>query len=277
MPEGAGGEEEEGHDELDSEHAGAGGAVEPGGELVRVRGERGGQGLGFVVKRESGEVAPREIAAEEFDGAGEQHQAEEQPDQEQAGETGRFVRRGVPEWDETPGGEKNGEEGGFEEERVPLEVEKNLAGAAEGEVTGPESEEGGGGGDAGEEEERESDAGGAEGGECGGAGADEPAERRELVAGFGGAELAEHGVEERLRRKQAVRSDQAGELGPRGGERNEVDDGEEAEEERRREGKTGRGGAHRIRAANKSDATRRNRSRRDRGPAHGAITGGTRS
>src|SRR5262245_29051042 len=76
VPERAWGEEEERHDELDREHAGAGRAMPPGGQLMRIPAEDRRQRLGFVMKGERGEVAPSGIATGEFHDAGEKHQAE---------------------------------------------------------------------------------------------------------------------------------------------------------------------------------------------------------
>jgi hypothetical protein len=112
-----------------------------------------------------------------------------------------------------------------------LKTEKHLAGTTERKVTGPEAEERGGGCDADEEKQGEGEAGGAEGVERGGAGADEPAERGELGVGGVRAELAEDGVKERLSRENALGANEAGELRPRRGEGEGVDDGKDAEEE----------------------------------------------
>ena len=69
MPAGAGGEKEKWNEELASKHAGAGGEVKPDGEHVGPRGERRGERWGCGVKRKRGQVAPRNVAAEEFRGA----------------------------------------------------------------------------------------------------------------------------------------------------------------------------------------------------------------
>lgn len=69
MPAGAGGEKEKWNEELAGKHAGAGGALKPDGERVGPRGESRGERWGFVVKRKRGQVAPRNVAAQEFHGA----------------------------------------------------------------------------------------------------------------------------------------------------------------------------------------------------------------
>ena len=69
MPAGAGGEKEKWNEELAGKHAGAGGTVKPDGERVGPRGEPRGERWGFVVKRKRGQVAPRNVAAQEFHGA----------------------------------------------------------------------------------------------------------------------------------------------------------------------------------------------------------------
>ena len=69
MPAGAGGEKEKWGEELAGKHAGAGGAVKLDGEHAGPRGERRGERWGCGVKRKRGQVAPRNVAAEEFHGA----------------------------------------------------------------------------------------------------------------------------------------------------------------------------------------------------------------
>src|SRR4051812_7836083 len=79
VAEGAGGEEEERDQELDHEHTRTRGALPPERELMRMPGQWRWQRLGFVMKGERSEIAPRVVAAGEFHDAGEEHEPEEQP------------------------------------------------------------------------------------------------------------------------------------------------------------------------------------------------------
>ena len=252
MSQGPRGEEKKRHDELDHEHAGAGRPVPPGRELVGEPAEQGGQGLGFVVKREGAQVAPRRIPAGELHDSGEEHQPEEQPPEDQAGEARWLVR--TPERQHFPRGEQESKDGGFEQERIPLEVEKNLAGARQREIRDPEQAKAEHGGDAREEQERKRDPGGTQHVRKFFS-AEPPAERRQLGEG-GTAELFADRGEITRGREQAARTDEGVELRPKGNKRDQVDRCEETQEQPRSEREAVAAGVRRGRRQGRGAAGR---------------------
>jgi len=95
------------------------------GKLVDKPGEGVGDGLGKEVVRHGGEVSPGGVAAEKFNEAGAEHEAEDEKPGGYAEECGRDIA--------TWGGrrqarffQKDDEEAGFEEKCVPLEGEEVL-------------------------------------------------------------------------------------------------------------------------------------------------------
>ena len=91
--------------------------------------------MSFEVVSHGGEVGPGRVAAEEFDDAGAEDEAEEEEGECEADEEGYIA----PGW----AGEESGffsedeEEADFEEEGIPLEREKILADVDKGEPAEP--------------------------------------------------------------------------------------------------------------------------------------------
>lgn len=136
----ASGEDGEGEDQLHDVHENAAGLVKGGGEMVGEPGKSVGQGLGFVVVEEGGEITPSGVSTSPFDEAGEEHEAEKEPMKEQDGGAG-WRAQGLEGREGAPGGEQSGEESGLQEEGVPLEAHEDVSGDDEGEIDEPEREE----------------------------------------------------------------------------------------------------------------------------------------
>ncbi len=160
MPESPWRGNEERRGQLDREHRRARAHLEPAGQLVRVPRKDGRQRLGLVVEAERGQVPPGGVPARELHEAGEEHEPEEKPPGKVARELGRVVVRLRPA--QRPRDEEDAHQRAFEEERVPLEVVKDLAGRREGQRAYPHERQAEGGGVAQEHEGRQSDPDAAE-------------------------------------------------------------------------------------------------------------------
>jgi hypothetical protein len=95
------------------------------------------------------------VAACELDDAREEHEAEEKPPREVAGQ-GRGIE-GAARRESVHGTRKIGDQRAFEQKGVPLEIEEDLAGGDERQVAGPEEGKAKGLGDPEEEQHREQD------------------------------------------------------------------------------------------------------------------------
>src|SRR5690348_7479469 len=73
VAQGARREDEKWHEQLDGEHPGAGSAMPPRRQLVRIPAEDRGQRLGFIMEAECAEIAPVRIAAGQLHDASQKH------------------------------------------------------------------------------------------------------------------------------------------------------------------------------------------------------------
>ena len=109
--------------ELDGEGNDARGAVRPHRELVHVPAHPRRQGRGLVVRRHGGEVAPRRIAQQQLREPRLDVETEEQPLHQEHAERMRRRRATQPP---PAGRHEDREEGGLEEQVVPLERQEVL-------------------------------------------------------------------------------------------------------------------------------------------------------
>ncbi len=95
-----------------------------------IPGDPGRQRLGLVVVTEGGQIAPREVAAEQFDTARSEHQPKQEPAQQpQTGlRNGRAKFAGRPQsgWRE-----ENCQQAGLQKQDVPLIAEEDPADGAQ--------------------------------------------------------------------------------------------------------------------------------------------------
>jgi hypothetical protein len=129
---------ERGEQDLRHEHEERGRLVDGDRELVRPPADAGRKGGRLVVAHHGREVAPARIAAHELRDARLDMELEDEPEDER-------LRRGagagrVPRAP-APGRDEPADVGRLEEERVPLELEEDAPGDAEGEVEDPEDGE----------------------------------------------------------------------------------------------------------------------------------------
>jgi len=236
---GAGVGDEDG--ERDEEFGNQGGESGEGlaGDLVGEPGKGIGDRLGEKVVGHGGEVGPSGVAAEEFDEAGAEHEAEDE-------EPGGYAEK--ERWDVAAGNggeqarffQENDKEAGLEEKGVPLEGEEVLADVDEGEPAEP----GEGCGDGSEEAEGEED-GGNEAGEGdeverGVGRAENPGEGGEGPGGGGAEGLGDAGNQV-FGRKNAVGTDESGNLEEKREKGKEVGEaGESGEEPEAKGGVQGR-------------------------------------
>lgn len=160
--------------------------------------------------------------AGEFDDAGREYQAKEEPAEQPENDARRFRFRSPGE--RMKRGEKDGEDAGFQEKGIPLKAEEILAGDGEREIESVEQNEGGELRDADDDEDRGDDSGDAEEvEEC--VTRVQPAESRELRESVGAEDLAGD-LEEVADGEDAGGADEAVDLGVEGGECEEVDEAE---------------------------------------------------
>ena len=123
-------EQEERHHQLREEVAQDLDPMQGFGQVMKKPAERIGHRLGLVVVVEAGQVAPAAIAAQ-LDHPGAELDAEHEPAKQQDER---------PRGDRRPGAEEDGQEPGFEEERLPAERVKDLAHVDDRLVQDPERE-----------------------------------------------------------------------------------------------------------------------------------------
>src|ERR1700686_835794 len=118
--------DEEWNDELNEEQQPGGGFLECQRKLVCEPANPGWQRLVFKMKRERGEIPPGWVAAEQFNGAGLEHEPEQkQPQQPENDARGLNCPR--PPRKQLQGGEEDCQETGFQQQDVPLKTEELAA------------------------------------------------------------------------------------------------------------------------------------------------------
>src|SRR5581483_2065544 len=124
--------------ELDRERRARGGLLRGTRELMRPPADPGRERRRLPVAHHRREAPPGGIPEEELREARFELEAEEEPEEEKDAER---VRRGGAAGPEPRRGDEEREEGGLEEEVVPLEGEEVLADGDEGQVERPERDE----------------------------------------------------------------------------------------------------------------------------------------
>ena len=195
----------------------------PGRQQVHVPGRPRRQWLGPEVVVQGGEVAPRRIPAVELHDPRLEREPEQQPPQEQQRE-GR---------QRAPRGGEDREKPGLEQQHVPLEGHERPADRREREVERPTEDEVDGRPDVEQDQHSGDDSRETAHDERRAVGA-EPEQRRHQPEALHAMVLA-HRLEELLSRQDAVRTDQPLDLDPERSERDEIDEGEGAQEHPLRE------------------------------------------
>ena len=198
------------------------------GKLVRVPACPGRQRLRLVVERQRRQPRPGRIAADQLGDARKERQLEGEPPDEPA-----RGRHGIPPAPEArPQSERRieaGEQSGLQQQRVPLERQKRLAGDRQRQVEHPEQRKGQHRRRTRQGQQRRQDAGPADQQQPAVA-RPQPGQRGEFVPGGGAVELAGAGQQVRGR-QQPLLAHQAPQLRREGGEGNQVDQRQQAQEQ----------------------------------------------
>ena len=107
--------------------------------------------LGEIMELQRGTVRPRRITAREFDHAGTEHQAEQQPHHQEAGDARRISRAETP----AQRGEKERKKSRLEEKQIPLKAVKILPCDGERKIGAPKKNQSGHGHESREHERRD--------------------------------------------------------------------------------------------------------------------------
>ena len=149
-------DDRERREELDGKHDDGRSLVEPSRKMMGVPGDRRRDGLRFEMERQRGEVTPGWVAARELDGARADHQPKQQPPH-QPDRQPRWIGRGPQAIAPGVRRDEDGEQAGFEQQRVPLKREERPAPHRQRQIGCPEKWKDRGRRDPGDEQHRQRD------------------------------------------------------------------------------------------------------------------------